>query len=111
MSITAKIDGVTVSTKASVYFDGKCISHGIEFADGKRLVAAHARWLRDYFLEHVLPVITPQVIDPAQQSAHLAGRQVGAHFLSPWIVADHLLTQPPQLLDLVTGQGLATPPP
>ena len=28
---------------------------------------------------------------------------MGAHFLSPWIVADHLLTQPPQLLDLVTG--------
>ena len=36
MSITAKIDGVTVSTKASVYFDGKCISHGIEFADGTK---------------------------------------------------------------------------
>ncbi len=38
---------------------------GIELADGKRLGAVHARWLRDYFLEHVLPVITPQVIDPA----------------------------------------------
>ncbi len=36
MSITEKIDGVAVCTKASVYFDGKCISHGIEFADGTR---------------------------------------------------------------------------
>ncbi|NMF97268.1 pyrimidine/purine nucleoside phosphorylase [Aromatoleum toluolicum] len=36
MSITEKIDGVAVTTKASVYFDGKCISHGITFADGTR---------------------------------------------------------------------------
>ena len=31
---TTHIDGVTVTTQASVYFDGKCISHGITFADG-----------------------------------------------------------------------------
>ncbi len=36
MSITEKIDGVAVSTKASVYFDGKCISHAIEFPDGTK---------------------------------------------------------------------------
>ena len=36
MSITEKIDGVAVTTKANVYFDGKCISHGITFADGTR---------------------------------------------------------------------------
>ncbi|AWI81560.1 MAG: hypothetical protein CVU19_04945 [Betaproteobacteria bacterium HGW-Betaproteobacteria-13] len=34
MSITETLDGVAVSTKASVYFDGKCISHGVRFADG-----------------------------------------------------------------------------
>lgn len=34
--ITDRIDGVTVSTKANVYFDGKCISHSISFADGTR---------------------------------------------------------------------------
>lgn len=33
---TAKIDNVTVTTQASVYFDGKCISHGITFADGTK---------------------------------------------------------------------------
>ena len=33
---TDKIDGVSVTTKASVYFDGKCISHAITFADGSR---------------------------------------------------------------------------
>ena len=34
--ITEKIDGVAVSTKANVYFDGKCVSHGITFPDGTK---------------------------------------------------------------------------
>jgi uncharacterized protein YaiE (UPF0345 family) len=34
--ITETIPGVTVATKASVYFDGKCVSHGITFPDGTR---------------------------------------------------------------------------
>jgi purine/pyrimidine-nucleoside phosphorylase len=29
-------DGVSVNTQASVYFDGKCISHGITLADGSK---------------------------------------------------------------------------
>ncbi len=33
---TKTFDGVTVSTQASVYFDGKCVSHGITLADGTR---------------------------------------------------------------------------
>ena len=33
---TTQFDGVSVSTQASVYFDGKCISHGITLADGTR---------------------------------------------------------------------------
>ena len=33
---TEKIDGVSVTTQASVYFDGKCVSHGITFADGTK---------------------------------------------------------------------------
>lgn len=33
---TEKIDGVAVSTKANVYFDGKCVSHGITLADGTK---------------------------------------------------------------------------
>ena len=32
--ITQLIDGVSVSTQASVYFDGKCVSHQITFPDG-----------------------------------------------------------------------------
>ncbi len=33
---TATIDGVTVTTQANVYFDGKCVSHGIQLADGTK---------------------------------------------------------------------------
>lgn len=33
---TEKIDGVSVTTKANVYFDGKCVSHGITLADGTK---------------------------------------------------------------------------
>jgi len=34
--ITEKIDNISVTTQASVYFDGKCISHGITLADGTK---------------------------------------------------------------------------
>ena len=34
--LTEKIDNVSVTTQASVYFDGKCVSHGITFADGTK---------------------------------------------------------------------------
>lgn len=33
---TDTIDGVAVTTKANVYFDGKCVSHGITLADGTK---------------------------------------------------------------------------
>ena len=33
---TTHIDGVSVTTTANVYFDGKCVSHGITFADGTK---------------------------------------------------------------------------
>ncbi len=33
---TTSIDGVSVSTQASVYFDGKCVSHGITYPDGTK---------------------------------------------------------------------------
>lgn len=33
---TEKFDGVTVATRANVYFDGKCVSHGITLADGTK---------------------------------------------------------------------------
>ena len=34
MTQTAQFDGVSVVKAANVYFDGKCVSHTIQFADG-----------------------------------------------------------------------------
>lgn len=34
--ITSHIQGVTVATQASVYFDGKCISHSLTMPDGSK---------------------------------------------------------------------------
>lgn len=33
---TETIDGVAVTTRANVYFDGKCVSHSITLADGTK---------------------------------------------------------------------------
>ena len=33
---TSQFDGVSVITKANVYFDGKCVSHNIVLADGSK---------------------------------------------------------------------------
>ncbi|GLS13559.1 MULTISPECIES: pyrimidine/purine nucleoside phosphorylase [Hydrogenophaga] len=33
---TTQIPGVTVNTQANVYFDGKCVSHGLTYPDGTK---------------------------------------------------------------------------
>ena len=33
---TNQFDNVSLTTKANVYFDGKCVSHGITFPDGTK---------------------------------------------------------------------------
>jgi uncharacterized protein YaiE (UPF0345 family) len=33
---TEHIDNISVTTQANVYFDGKCVSHGITFPDGTK---------------------------------------------------------------------------
>ncbi|MCE3265276.1 MAG: hypothetical protein K0R43_4355 [Pseudoduganella sp.] len=33
---TAKLDVASVATQANVYFDGKCVSHGVTLADGTK---------------------------------------------------------------------------
>ena len=34
---TEKIDAASVTTQANVYFEGKCVSHGLTLADGTKL--------------------------------------------------------------------------
>jgi uncharacterized protein YaiE (UPF0345 family) len=36
MTVRERLDGVTIETKANVYFDGRCVSHTIRLADGSR---------------------------------------------------------------------------
>ncbi|KQM18942.1 RNA degradosome polyphosphate kinase [Novosphingobium sp. Leaf2] len=38
------------------------------------------RWLRTYFIEHVMPVITPQAIDPAHPFPFVANQGIGVMF-------------------------------
>ena len=35
-TVTSQFSGVSVSTQAHVYFDGKCVSHGLTLADGTK---------------------------------------------------------------------------
>jgi uncharacterized protein YaiE (UPF0345 family) len=36
MSVRERLDGVSIDTKANVYFEGRCVSHTIRLPDGTR---------------------------------------------------------------------------
>lgn len=36
MSVRERLEGVSIDTKANVYFDGRCVSHTVRLADGSR---------------------------------------------------------------------------
>ena len=36
MPVRERLDGVSIDTKANVYFEGRCVSHTIRLADGSR---------------------------------------------------------------------------
>ncbi len=46
----------------------------------QRLDAERERWLKDYFVEHIMPVITPQAIDPAHPFPFVANQGIGIMF-------------------------------
>src|SRR6187455_2738977 len=53
---------------------------GIHFATYERLDAATERWLSEYFLDHIMPVITPQAIDPAHPFPFVSNKGIGVLF-------------------------------
>jgi polyphosphate kinase len=59
---------------------GLLAAQGIHLAAEQPLDAAAENWLKQYFLDHILPVITPQAIDPAHPFPFIANKGVGALF-------------------------------
>lgn len=53
---------------------------GIHIKGEDRLDAETEEWLRRYFLDSILPVITPQAIDPAHPFPFIANKGIGALF-------------------------------
>jgi len=53
---------------------------GIRIAGKERLKAKQEKWLKDYFTEHLMPVITPQAIDPAHPFPFVANQGMGILF-------------------------------
>ncbi len=59
---------------------GLLVSEGITVAGDEPLQDQQAAWLREYVLEHVLPIITPQAIDPAHPFPFIANQGMGILF-------------------------------
>ena len=53
---------------------------GITVVGDQKLDHTRERWLKDYFLEHIMPVITPQAIDPAHPFPFVANQGIGILF-------------------------------
>lgn len=53
---------------------------GIAVVGDEKLDRERERWLREYFITHVMPVITPQAIDPAHPFPFVANQGIGVLF-------------------------------
>lgn len=53
---------------------------GVHIADERRINAENLHWLRRYFLDHIVPVLTPQAIDPAHPFPFVANMGMGILF-------------------------------
>src|SRR3546814_13968323 len=53
---------------------------GIHIADERRVSEAAYHWLKDYFLEEIAAVLTPQAIDPAHPFPFIANEGTGLLF-------------------------------
>ncbi|MCB2073402.1 MAG: RNA degradosome polyphosphate kinase [Novosphingobium sp.] len=59
---------------------GLLAREGLTIIGNERLDARRERWMKDYFLEHLMPVITPQAIDPAHPFPFVANQGMGILF-------------------------------
>ena len=56
------------------------VKERIHVADEGRIDTEARNWLKDYFLDHLLPVLTPQAIDPAHPFPFVANQGLGVLF-------------------------------
>ena len=74
-AIWAEIKHALVAENIHVIGDG-CAGHG----DGHDLPSGQAAWLRETFINRIMPVITPQAIDPAHPFPFVANGGMGMLF-------------------------------
>ncbi len=55
-------------------------AQGIHIKGEDRINAEAEAWLRRYFLEHIMPIITPQALDPAHPFPFVSNQGLGALF-------------------------------
>ncbi len=59
---------------------GLLVKERIHVADEGRIDVDARNWLKEYFLDHLLPVLTPQAIDPAHPFPFVANQGLGVLF-------------------------------
>jgi len=66
---------------------------GIHVADEGRIDAEADRWLKNHFIDEILPVITPQAIDPAHPFPFIANQGIGILFNLTRLVDDEQVVE------------------
>jgi len=80
-AITSKLREIEVKQQqALIELRPLLESQGIHIKGEDRLDADAEAWLKTYFLEQIVPVITPQAIDPAHPFPFVANQGIGALF-------------------------------
>lgn len=55
-------------------------AQGVHLAGESRIASRHSTWLREWFKDHLLPVLTPQAIDPAHPFPFVGNLGMGVIF-------------------------------
>lgn len=71
--------GALESAQQQVWRDlrGRLAACGVGLVEQRQLDAAQRHWLKSYFLDRVVPIITPQAIDPAHPFPFVASQGMG----------------------------------
>ena len=112
-AIWAEIKADLAQAGIHIIGDGCADSQGVDEDGGPEPTPAQARWLRQYFLDRILPVITPQAIDPAHPFPFVNNGGMGT-MLSLTRIADgapmmEMVLIPPALPRFIRVGGAGAP--